>query len=88
MHTLLVITEPGNNKSADALIAAAVLQDGKIPRGAARSLPPDLLSDDGTIPGDFCEAIRAAVQFHYLRVKGMDAPHLTPGLDFLTPAPR
>jgi hypothetical protein len=87
MHMLLVITEPGNNKSADALIAAAV-QNEKISLGAARGLPQDLLSEDGTIPDDFCRAIRLAVQSHYLIVKGMNAPHLMPGLDFFAPAPR
>ena len=87
MHRLLVITEPGNNKSADALIIAAV-QNGKISSRAAQNLPPNLLSDDGTIPVDFCKAIQAAVQFHYLAVKGVEVPRLTPGTDFLTPAPR
>ncbi len=86
MGVLFTITEPGNNRAADALIAAAVT-NGKIPAWAFRELPSNLAGYDQVIPPSLRRAIEAALKTHYLKLDTLRMQDPAPSDLFFTPRP-
>jgi RimJ/RimL family protein N-acetyltransferase len=88
MRLLFIITEPGNNEAANELIITALGENEKVPASAAKALPHGLINEDRTIPPDFREAIRAALEHNYLSAGKPAKPGLKAALDFLRPEPK
>ena len=73
MRMLYVITQPGDNDDADALIVASLQDGGKVPARHVAGLAQHkaisiLLQPDGSIYEPLRAAIRQAVKDHYLAI--------------------
>ena len=79
MRNLFIITKPGENEPASALIQAAHQHERKIGGGFKDYLKPyGLVNSDGSIPQGIKRAIRKAVAHGFLVIKGITDPGLKP----------